>query len=643
MRKKIFSLILGAILSFSVLAGCSLIEHNDEKDMQQVVAVIDSIKDTDSISKITYKSSAVNIYKSELVSAVNTYGGSYIQNGLTAEAATDRLLDELVTRELLIVEAERLLRQEKIEWTKADDNAYKKYVYSAIDNQLNSIRNNVLTDFGETVGSDSEEEEKKETTYPVPDTETGDEDYSDYDFDANGNIQYVPKLKYRWDENCNIILDKDGNPATAEVTEEVKDGNGEAILVPKLDENGNEVKDEEGNTVMVPMTRVAETPKLKVWEPEKYDWPAMYGTEKEKSRDRETVRRFISYIKDLVNADFRVTDADKAEFEKDDKEINKVINEQGIEYVYPMLWKTHYMEYLAGVSAYESILINKLQDFIVGSVKVTDEEIVNAYNSELTTQKETYENDQSAYQSAISGGSVTVLYLRDDSYFFVKHILLPFSDAQKAAFEAYKADPKNAGKDFDVYRDNMVNAIVAYPHKDGEDDLNRPMSVNQIFNAVKSEMSSLKVSAREAERKFDELIYLYSTDPGSFGAGKAYAVKRDDEKEFSGYMEEFYRGAMELYNQGYKEGEVLPHYVVTDYGVHIMYLAQKIERGIRYLNDYLTPGEYRTVRDTFEETIRTSKENKEFTSWQNDRINYYRERANVVHTYKDRYKSIYEE
>ena len=156
-------------------------------------------------------------------------------------------------------------------------------------------------------------------------------------------------------------------------------------------------------------------------------------------------------------------------------------------------------------------------------------------------------------------------------------------------------------------------------------------------------MSSLKVSAREAERKFDELIYLYSTDPGSFGAGKAYAVKRDDEKEFSGYMEEFYRGAMELYNQGYKEGEVLPHYVVTDYGVHIMYLAQKIERGIRYLNDYLTPGEYRTVRDTFEETIRTSKENKEFTSWQNDRINYYRERANVVHTYKDRYKSIYEE
>ena len=155
-------------------------------------------------------------------------------------------------------------------------------------------------------------------------------------------------------------------------------------------------------------------------------------------------------------------------------------------------------------------------------------------------------------------------------------------------------------------------------------------------------MLRVKSSPKEAERLFDEFTYKYNTDPGAFGTGKAYAVKKNDDKEHSNYMVEFYDGAMELYNN-YQVGEVLPHYVVTDYGVHIMYFSQKVVPGtIRSLGDYLTPAGYETVRDSFEEAIRTNKENSAFTSWQNERITYYQnEDNNKVHKYAKRYKSLY--
>ena len=120
-------------------------------------------------------------------------------------------------------------------------------------------------------------------------------------------------------------------------------------------------------------------------------------------------------------------------------------------------------------------------------------------------------------------------------------------------------------------------------------------------------------------------------------------VKRDDPEGHSGYVEEFYDAAMKLYNDGYSVGEVLPEYAITEFGVHIMYLARKVTPGYRELSDYLTPGEYKTVRETFEEKLRTTKENTAFESWQNERINYYRDQKNWVHTYKDRYESLYKD
>lgn len=612
MRKRIVSLLLGVILCCSLFAGCSLIEHNDEKDARQVIAVIDAIEDTS--NGVTYKSETKRIYKSDLISAMNSYAQSYMQNySLTLQQATERLLEELITRELLSIEAERVLKQGLVEWTQKDTNDKNRSIYSTIDSQLDSIRKEIRGEYDEdTSGGDASNNDSTSATYPTPEAETTEDDYTDYDLDANGKPQYEVK----------------------------KDANGNPVKEQAVDADGDPMFDDDGNPVMVDV----KVPKYIVWKPDKKDYPALHGDENQKSLDREAVQRFVALLKELTANDFKVTDDDRKQFAEDDKKITDAVNRLGWEGVYPMLGGTHYMEYLVGRNAKQSILLSKLQNYIVDGVYVTNEEVADAYSKQLRYQVETYTDNQEAYQSAVSGGNTTLLYLRDDSYFYVKHILLPFSDAQTAAYKAYKADPKNAGKDFKAYRNTqMVNETVVYEHVNGENDLDRPKTVREVFNEIYSTMAPLSVSPYEAERKFDELTYKYNTDSGAFGYGKAYAVKRNDETGHSGYMEEFYDGAMALYN-GYKVGQVLPEIVVTDYGVHIMYFSQAIVPGtIRTLGDYLTPGKYETVRSSLESKILSTKQNNAFTSWQNERITYYRENKKVVRTYEKRYKSLYEE
>ncbi|MCI8413686.1 MAG: hypothetical protein HFE47_06320 [Clostridia bacterium] len=611
MRKKIISIFISVLLCCTVLCGCALIEHNYEKDAKQVIVVIDSIEDTD--NGVTFKSEPRYIYKSDLTSVVQQNAQTYMSNyGYTLQKAVEVLLDQLVMRELLSVEADRLRAQGFIDWTQKDDNDKLKSIYSAIDSRLTSIRSEIASGFGEDDSMETEEV-STETTYPTPEQEKNDEDTSYYQYDEFGEVIMVDKVV-----------------------------NGQIVYEQKTDSFGNLVFDEEGKPVY-DQTRPVKVPDYKVWEPEEADYPAIWGTEDEKSLDREAMYRFINNIKDLANEDFKATAEDKALFAQDEKDIENVINTKGIEAVYPMIGKTHYLEYLVGTSAEQSIMITKLQDYITDSVDVTDDEVVKQYRNQLEYQVNTYGADQAAYQKAVADGTTTMLYLRDDSYFYVKHILLPFSDEQKAYLESYKKDPQNADKDYKVMRDSqMVNETVVYPHKNGEDDKTNPKTVQNVFNEVYAAMSRVQSNPKEAERLFDDYIYKYNTDPGAFGYGKMYAVKRNDDEEHSGYMEEFYDAAIELYD-GYNEGAVLPQYAVTDYGVHIMYLALKVKPGTRRnLDDYLTLGQYKTVRETLEETIRSTKEGSAFDAWAADRITYYQDNEKVVHTYPKRYKDIYE-
>ena len=585
MLKKIIGIILTMTLGITVLAGCNLFEENTRKNYMQIVASIDSVEETQKIdgNDVTFKSEPKNIYKYELVSYLNQNGSNLIQKGMTLEQVVEYCVESLVTQELVFIEADRKIAFGEIDWR----DGKKDYA----------------SDNGETVKDYTDVNRIKELVYDAIDstlvnvrneilTERGDE---------------LPKIE-------NSAVD-------SETTYPVK---------PEEDSDKDETVREE-----------------EAFEPDKARFPGYYGDSDTKALGRETMRRFIQLLRNNTDPEnnFSVTADDQAKFRQDDEKINKVINEQGVEYVYGMIYETHYINVLLKRNAERQVKLERLQNHITEGVTVTAKDVQDSYNALIKSQELLY-GDLSQFKTAIKDGKEEILYFPTSKYFYVKHILLPFSKEQTARLTAKKNSGKYTDAEIKAFRDGLVAETVVYPHLNGENDMSKPMTVEQVWTQIKSAMKTVENSAKEAERLFDDYIYLYNTDSGIFNNAKGYVVEKELESgEAETYMQEFADGARELKNNSkYKVGMLLDYYVVTDYGVHIMYYANDTVAGERKdLSDWQTPGEYKQYYEILEETIKSDKESKEFEKWQSERITYYQKIKPIYTTYEKRYQDLIEQ
>ncbi len=419
----------------------------------------------------------------------------------------------------------------------------------------------------------------------------------------------------------NEILDERDNPSIE--TEGDSDPSTETTYPVKPDEeNEDEVRDTEE------------------WAPDLSRYPGLNGDEEERSLGREAMRRFISLIKERTDGDFRATSEDRQKFKEDAENIDAVINTKGIEQVYPMIGSTHMIYYLSGKSLERSQKIRSMQSYLTDNVTVDPSEVIKSYNSTLASQRSAFTANVSEYDTAMKGDT-TVLYHPNTNYFYVKHILLPFSDEQKAELTEYKERINVSKDDITAFRDRLAEGIVCYPHVDGEDDKSRPMTVSQVMNDVRSKMLRLSSNVKEADLAFDDLIYLYNTDPGAFGNNKGYVVKyKLDEGESETYMQEFADAAREM-RDTLGVGQVYGEPVVTDYGVHIMYLASVTKMGAVPLYGYTTPGEVETYYDVIEEPIRSARENTVYQNWENNVLSYNYKRHSTQ--YEKRFSDLWED
>lgn len=375
------------------------------------------------------------------------------------------------------------------------------------------------------------------------------------------------------------------------------------------------------------------------WEPELINYPGLSGDSEKRSLESEALRRFISLLYDRVKDDFRVTDEDRKKFDADKKLIENTINTKGISYVYPILGDTHYMYYISGKNIERSFKINALKDYLTDSVTVSDEEVYASYRSMLNMQTSSFSQSAAAFDSAMSAGN-TVLFYPNDDYFYVKHILLPFSDAQTAELKAYKERAGVTEAQIEGFRRQLAAGIVCYPHVNGEDDLSHPMTVDEVMGEIRAKMLPLQDEddTRLANLAFDDLIYKYNTDPGAFDNNKGYVVKNS--KDGNSYMEEFTDAALYM-RKNLKVGDVYYEKVITDYGVHIMYFADTTKVGAVDLYDYTTPGKVEQYYDLIAEPIRTTRENARYSTWEAEILNYnYKKQATL---YKDRYSDLWED
>lgn len=570
--KKIFSIILSVVLCLSLLTGCNLFEHNYERDYKQVIATIDPITESGVRSDGTewsYTSEKKVIYKNQLVSYLNNYGMNSINAGLSVQAVVNNLMDQLIQTELVIIEADKCFESGEIAWTMDDIDEIKRNVYTAIDNDLFTITNQILTSRDEPART-TPQTTQDETTYPLFEDDYGEEE------DEETPVYYEGEMGIYHDD---WYLGTDWYIADA--------------------------------------SKYANR------------YPGFYGSLRQKSLGREAMKRLIAVYEDNADNLFGITDEEEKQIKAEIKEIDRIVDEEGVEYVYPTLGRTLLIKKLYGDNYIRQKKLDLLQDMLTDGVVATDSEVTAKYNSKRDAQVEAYDGDIADYYSAVDSGEL-ILYNPDpNAYVFVKQILLPFSQDLQDELSAAKDEMTSDA--YERLLKESVSSITVYPHVDGEDDLNNPKTVAQVFGEIKATMAPLAASPYEAERKFNEFIYKYNTDPGAFNNDKGYAVKMKlDEGEQEKWMQEFADGARELKNEGYSIGEMLEHYVVTSYGVHILYYAGNTENRFVNIKDYETPARYTSIEKLLRDEVIESKRANVFSKWQADRVYYYVNTAKKV-------------
>lgn len=596
MRKKLISIILSVIMCFTLFTGCTLFQYDAERDYKQVIATIKPVTITDGSgeSKKTFTSEEKNIYKYDLVNSMNNSLGILVNNyGMTVAAAVDYLYEQLIVRQLVLNEAEAQIAFGNIIWGQNEKNQVQQGIYAAIDNQLATIRGEILTEHGEPVPSGSSSGNtatETETTYPTEEVEE-------------------PGLYDELSRNELINAVVDAGIAVRDRAEEYS------------------------NSKLIALLEKADLDNVDPWTPDTVRYPGLYGSDDVKSLEIEALTRFVAVLRNNVANNYRLTDAQKTAFNKELNDLNTIANTQGVPYVYPALGETEIMYYLIGKDYENDIKLSLLQDNIVSGVDVTEMEVLEEYNNMLQSQKNKYSNVDTFYTD-VKGGSVDpLLYYPNGSYYYVKHILIPFTDAQTKELETFKNNYASILGDDAVKakKEALGKAVVGFEHRNGE-DYGKPLSIDTIYADIVATMEAAKANKKASDRAFDSLIYKYNTDPGIFGKELGYAVNANlgDAEYDSTYMEEFSVAAKELFEAGVEGAISQP--AVTDYGVHILYLSRIIpSNGLTVgLNDYVSYGERETVYEKIEKTVREEKVNNVFNVWQNNKIGYYQTEAKVI-------------
>lgn len=597
MIKRILTLLLCLVLGMSILSGCKLLVLDEDKDMAEAVAVIESrslpikvLDENGNQKDSVYKTEEKVISKLELYNAYRQFGSAYQnQYGLTVEQAYETLLNQLVERELLLIEAEKLIASNQIRLKQSELNKIWKDIYSKVDDALYSYETDIAKEYDEEIYT---RDQGVEITpdWPV--------------FQYPNAPELDDDVEYPIENN--IIMD-----------EEVwtPEGSRGPIFDYAIIEFGTDAAKQE------------------------YFQSAEYRSAALKT---EALRRFFQSIRDNLNPDI-LSSADAAKFEQDLKVIDQYKNAQPHEFgkLYNKLQDFWFIKYMYYDSAYSSMLFTKLQEYVNSDVAVSEDEVVNYYNKKLAEQKASFDADIANYISALKDGKELILYHPQDvKWFYVKHILVPFSDQQKADLENLKRQGSTENR-YKIEREKKSKEIKSYEHINGF-NVGEPKPISQIEGEIYEKMTKCEGVSYNAETTFEELIFKYNTDPGIFNNVKGYGMQYTDEKGTSGFMIEFEEASFKLYEKGVV-GAI--EKAVTDYGVHYIMLSSIVKPGTVELGEYTSvfaDGLRDTkVSEALQKELLDKKKADAFNNYQNKILKQLnREWKPYITLYKDRYERL---
>lgn len=464
------------------------------------------------LKQIAIEADGITITREELEKGYNSYYQTFYNNkGQNKDKAMDALIEYLVSKKLFIKEAEELIENDEIEITDIEYNYIWYSVYTALVKNIETFEEEVKKDLN--IKEDKEKEEEIEK----------DESFIYNPYSKTAKIRYneeidkyeIVVIKYVLNE---IIDEETGEREYDYVSEdefEIFDIDLldlekiiELIDNEKLFKNKNELSAEE--QVM-------------------------------RSISKEAMRRYVEKLK-------------KDEKDKDFSADKEIIYLKEIERIYNII--------------YENILINKLYEYKVSKIKITEEDVLSRYLEKVKASYERYLLDNENFikelttsvVSAKSGYSSDmkciedVLYIpaydseKGENFFYVTHLLIQLSESQVEQINTLRQECEINGIDIEeeggYYETEFAKIVdkskikLSERDKDGsilikdtdedaitleemlqnlEDDM---IIIDEKYGVSVDNLAGLTDEQyynyiHERSDKFNEYIYRYGKDNGS--------------------------------------------------------------------------------------------------------------------------------
>lgn len=246
--------------------------------------------------------------------------------------------------------------------------------------------------------------------------------------------------------------------------------------------------------------------------------------------------------------------------------------------------------------------VEKLHDYMIKDVVVTDEEIQADFDAKVESAKADYEANPDSYGTSVNNGAT--VYYAPAGYRMIKHILISFDSADEALTAAQTAQSEaqtaldeandaltNAAEDAD--KDALQAAVTEAEGKLSEANAALDAATEANKAAAKAKADEVYALATAEDADFDALVSEYSTDSMP---SRGYAVREG----FASFVAQFTETAMALENIG-----DVSEPVESTYGYHIIKYLSDVQEG---------PVDLDTVRDSISSSLLTTKQDETSTA-----------------------------
>ena len=213
--------------------------------------------------------------------------------------------------------------------------------------------------------------------------------------------------------------------------------------------------------------------------------------------------------------------------------------------------------------------IEKYQQTFEKAYTISKDQVLDTYKATMKGQKELYGNDLSAYNNAMKSDATSVYYHPTQGWFYVSHLLIGYTDEQKAQITEWENQVKS-GIITEEEKDANIKTLRAELKATARDSEGNDTKVVKSAQAILDEVdNTLAVYGSDANARinaFTDLIYKYTTESSFLSRDYDYAIPLDE--EYDSMVEEFATESRELQKTGVVS--TYSRLVYTQYGAHII-------------------------------------------------------------------------